>query len=49
MVTLSHYENINAHALSYVNRLSDLLFVMARVLVRHEHGEEVLWQRSEEQ
>jgi len=27
----------------YLNRLSDLLFVLARVLVRHEHGAEVLW------
>ena len=30
----------------YLNRLSDLLFVMARVLARHEHGAEVLWDRS---
>ena len=28
----------------YLNRLSDLLFVVARVLARHEHGHEVLWQ-----
>ncbi|RPH58591.1 MAG: ATP:cob(I)alamin adenosyltransferase, partial [Burkholderiales bacterium] len=27
----------------YLNRLSDLLFVIARVLARHEHGSEVLW------
>lgn len=27
----------------YLNRLSDLLFVLARVLVRHERGAEVLW------
>jgi cob(I)alamin adenosyltransferase len=30
----------------YLNRLSDLLFVLARVLVRHENGTEVLWKRS---
>jgi cob(I)alamin adenosyltransferase len=30
----------------YLNRLSDLLFVIARVLVRHERGEEVLWQHE---
>jgi cob(I)alamin adenosyltransferase len=29
----------------YLNRLSDLLFVIARVLVRHERGAEVLWAR----
>ncbi len=27
----------------YLNRLSDLLFVVARVLVRHERGDEVMW------
>src|SRR5688572_24364203 len=30
----------------YLNRLSDLLFVIARVLARHERGAEVLWNRS---
>jgi cob(I)alamin adenosyltransferase len=30
----------------YLNRLSDLLFVVARVLARHESGEEVLWKRD---
>ena len=27
----------------YLNRLSDLLFVIARVLARHEGGKEVIW------
>lgn len=30
----------------YLNRLSDLLFVIARVLARHEQGSEVLWKRQ---
>ena len=30
----------------YLNRLSDLLFVIARVLVRHERGAEVMWNRQ---
>ncbi len=30
----------------YLNRLSDLLFVLARVLARHESGVEVLWRRD---
>ncbi|MBU3673021.1 MAG: ATP:cob(I)alamin adenosyltransferase, partial [Sinobacteraceae bacterium] len=30
----------------YLNRLSDLLFVIARVLARHENGSEVLWKRQ---
>jgi cob(I)alamin adenosyltransferase len=33
-------------ALVYLNRLSDLLFVLARVLARHEQGQEVLWDRA---
>lgn len=31
---------------TYLNRLSDLLFVVARVLVRHERGAEVMWSRQ---
>jgi cob(I)alamin adenosyltransferase len=30
----------------YLNRLSDLLFVIARVLARHENGIEVLWRHD---
>ena len=30
----------------YLNRLSDLLFVLARVLARHENGGEVIWRRT---
>ena len=33
-------------ALHYLNRLSDLLFVMARCLARLNGGQEVLWQRQ---
>jgi cob(I)alamin adenosyltransferase len=29
-----------------LNRLSDLLFVIARVLARQEHGSEVLWRHD---
>lgn len=37
---------INAEAPRYLNRLSDLLFVIARVLARHERGTEVLWRHE---
>jgi cob(I)alamin adenosyltransferase len=30
----------------YLNRLSDLLFVLARVLARAENGSEVMWKRK---
>ncbi len=42
--TLSKSETINQHAIAYLNRLSDLLFVIARVLARFENGKEVMWQ-----
>jgi len=37
-------EDIANEVPRYLNRLSDLLFVIARVLARHESGQEVLWQ-----
>ena len=43
MVSLNRQETINPQSLAYINRLSDLLFVLARVLSRHENGSEVLW------
>ena len=44
--TLARAETVSAEALKYLNRLSDLLFVIARVLARHEHGQEVVWDRA---
>ncbi len=41
--TLARSETVAPEALRYLNRLSDLLFVIARVLARHESGSEVLW------
>jgi cob(I)alamin adenosyltransferase len=41
--SLARVENVAPDALKYLNRLSDLLFVLARVLARHETGGEVLW------
>jgi cob(I)alamin adenosyltransferase len=40
---LARVEQVAAEVPQYLNRLSDLLFVVARVLARHEHGSEVLW------
>jgi len=44
--SLARQEPVSPDALIYLNRLSDLLFVIARVLARHESGSEVLWRRS---
>jgi cob(I)alamin adenosyltransferase len=38
--------DVGEHAPKYLNRLSDLLFVLARVLARHENGAEVLWRND---
>ena len=43
MVSLAKVEDINEVSLRYLNRLSDLLFVIARVLARANSGAEVLW------
>jgi cob(I)alamin adenosyltransferase len=43
--TLARAETVAPDALKYLNRLSDLLFVLARVLARHEGGSDVLWRR----
>ena len=42
--SLARVESVAPEVPQYLNRLSDLLFVVARVLARHEHGSEVLWQ-----
>lgn len=45
VVSLAHHESVQDTSLQYLNRLSDLLFVMARVVNRSQGGSEVLWQR----
>jgi len=44
--TLASNEQVNVEVPRYLNRLSDLLFVLARVLARHENGSEVLWRHD---
>jgi len=43
---LASAETVSPEVTSYLNRLSDLLFVLARVLARHERGAEVLWRHQ---
>ena len=43
---LAHSEEVRPEVGHYLNRLSDLLFVCARVLARAEDGSEVLWDRT---
>ena len=46
VLSLRKVESIRDEALEYLNRLSDLLFVIARVLARTQLGQEVLWDRG---
>ncbi len=44
--SLARVEDVAPAVPRYLNRLSDLLFVLARVLARHERGAEVLWRHD---
>jgi cob(I)alamin adenosyltransferase len=44
--SLARSESVSPELVRYLNRLSDLLFVLARVLARHERGTEVLWRHQ---
>jgi len=44
--TLARAQTVAIEPLQYLNRLSDLLFVIARVLARQESGSEVLWKHE---
>ena len=46
LVTLSHAEAVAPSLLQYLNRLSDLLFVLARTLNRRAGGSDVLWEQG---
>ena len=44
-ISLAAEEEVRPQVIQYLNRLSDLLFVIARVLARVENGQEILWNR----
>lgn len=43
VVALARNETVNPAVIAYLNRLSDLLFVAARIVARLEGGREVYW------
>jgi len=45
-VTLARHDAVRPEAIRYLNRLSDLLFVLARVLARASGHGEVLWKHD---
>lgn len=46
LLRLSREEPVNSASSKYINRLSDLLFVLARVLARKDGGAEITWQKG---
>jgi cob(I)alamin adenosyltransferase len=46
VVTLSHDEVVNPHILGYLNRLSDLLFVLARYVNKAAGKPETEWRKG---
>ena len=46
LVSLNRKETINPHILEYINRLSDLLFVLARYLNKKGKQKELLWNKN---
>ena len=46
VMTLAKEEDVRQEVLHYLNRLSDLLFVIARRLARQDSGQEIVWDRS---
>ncbi len=46
IVALGKADQLNPQPRQYVNRLSDLMFVLARVLNRHAGGEDVMWDKD---
>ena len=49
VIALGAVEEVSELVRQYLNRLSDLLFVLGRVLNRHGGGSDVLWQQSNKQ
>lgn len=46
VVRLARQENVRPEVIRYLNRLSDLLFVLCRVIARADGGSEVLWRSA---
>jgi cob(I)alamin adenosyltransferase len=48
VISLARDSEINPASIRYLNRLSDYLFVAARVIARADGGNEVLWQHGDQ-
>ena len=46
VVLLGQSEQVSDLSRQYLNRLSDLLFVLSRILNRYANGQDVLWEQG---
>ena len=46
LVSLNSKEQISPEVLKYINRLSDYLFVVARLLIQISDSDEIQWNRG---
>jgi cob(I)alamin adenosyltransferase len=46
LVKLAKTEYVNPNTFGYINRLSDILFVFARIIIRHKGGKEIYWNKD---
>ena len=46
LIKVAETEYVNPNTFSYINRLSDLLFVYARIIIRNKGGKEVYWNKD---
>ena len=45
IITVNQQYNINTNVTTYINRLSDLLFVLARIYTKNEEKSDFLWKK----
>jgi cob(I)alamin adenosyltransferase len=48
LIALHKQENVTEISLKYLNRLSDLLFVMCRIINKHAGVDDVLWKNEQQ-
>lgn len=49
LVSLNHEQTLNKDSMAFINRLSDLLFVIARQCCQEDGAEEVYWKKARTQ
>ncbi|MCK5335862.1 MAG: ATP:cob(I)alamin adenosyltransferase, partial [Gammaproteobacteria bacterium] len=49
LVSLNREQSINKESMAFINRLSDLLFVIARQCCKDDGVDEIYWQKAKTQ